>query len=164
MKPYLYLLGLLMLGGISAPAQSSDEQAIATTIKTLFDGMYEGDSSKVHSAFTGAVNTATIFRDKAGAPVLRQEASLDGFLKGVGTPHAEKWTEEFWDVKINIDGDMAQAWCDYAFYLDHKFSHCGVDAFLMHKTKNGWKIFHLADTRKREGCVIPKEIVAKHNQ
>lgn len=164
MKFYLLLLCLLVTGSLFAQTQSSEEQAIAATIKTLFDGMYEGDSSKVHSAFTGAVNTATIFRDKTGASVLRQEASLDGFLKGVGTPHTEKWTEEFWNVKINIDGDMAQAWCDYAFYLDHKFSHCGVDAFLLHKTKNGWKIFHLADTRKREGCVIPKEILAKHNQ
>ena len=164
MKSTIFLCCLLLAGGLSVHAQSNDEQAITATIKTLFDGMYEGDSSKVHSAFTGAVNTATIFRDKAGAPVLRQEASLDAFLKGVGTPHAEKWTEEFWNVKINIDGDMAQAWCDYAFYLDHKFSHCGVDAFLFHKTKEGWKIFHLADTRKREGCVIPKEILAKHNQ
>lgn len=164
MKSFLFLCLVLMAGTLFAQAPSSDEQAITAAIKTLFDGMYEGDSSKVHSVFTRKVNTATVYRDKSGTSLLRQEASLDAFLKGVGTPHAEKWTEEFWNVKISIDGDMAQAWCDYAFYLDHKFSHCGVDAFLLHKTKEGWKIFYLADTRKREGCEIPKEILAKHNQ
>lgn len=159
---FLFYL-LLAVSGISH-AQQSDEQAITATIKTLFDGMYEGDSSKVHSMFTGTVSTATIFRDKAGLPVLRQEESLKGFLEAVGKQHPEKWTEEFWDVKIKIDGDMAQAWCDYAFYIDHTFSHCGVDAFLLHKTKAGWKIFHLADTRKREGCTIPDAILAKHKK
>jgi hypothetical protein len=64
-------------------------------------------------------------------------------------------------VDIKIDGDFAQAWCDYAFYVGKNFSHCGVDAFQLHKTKEGWKIFHLADTRRRSGCVVPKEIEDK---
>lgn len=164
MKPFTFLLVALCAFCLTVSAQQSDEQAINATIQTLFDGMYEGDSSKVHSVFTGNVSTATVFRDKTGNAMLRQEASLNGFLKAVGTPHTEKWTEEFWDVKVKIDGDMAQAWCDYAFYVDHTFSHCGVDAFLLHKTKDGWKIFYLADTRKREGCTIPEVILAKHRK
>lgn len=164
MKFHSFLLCLLITGSVTVNAQTNDEQAVNAVIKTLFDGMYEGDSAKVRSVFTKGISMATVFRDKTGAPMLRQEASLEGFIKSVGTPHPEKLTEEFWNVKVNIDGDMAQAWCDYAFYLGHKFSHCGVDAFLLHKTTEGWKIFHLADTRKREGCVIPKEITAKHNQ
>jgi len=143
-------------------SQPDDTQAVKKTIQILFDGMYEGDSSKVSSVFTNDIAMATVFRDKNGDPVLTQESSLDGFLKAVGTPHAEKWTEEIWNVKVQIDSDFAQAWCGYAFYVDHKFSHCGVDAFHLHKTKEGWKIFHLADTRKKEGCDIPESIQAKH--
>lgn len=164
MKFYPFLLCVLIAGCVTVNAQTSDVQAVNAVIKTLFDGMYESDSAKVRSVFTKGISMATVFRDKTGAPMLRQEASLEGFIKSVGSPHPEKLTEEFWNVKVNIDGDMAQAWCDYAFYLGHKFSHCGVDAFLFHKTSDGWKIFHLADTRKREGCVIPQEISAKHNQ
>lgn len=139
-----------------------DEAAVNSVIKKMFDGMYEGDSAKVHSVFTKSITMATIFRDKTGNPMLRQEASLDGFLKAIGTPHPEKWTEEFWNVRVTIDGDFAQAWCDYAFYIDHTFSHCGVDAFHLHKTKEGWKIFHLADTRRKDNCNIPEEILNKH--
>jgi hypothetical protein len=57
---------------------------------------------------------------------------------------------------------LAQAWCDYAFYVDKSYSHCGVDAFQLFKGKDGWKIFHLADTRRKTGCTIPKEIQDKH--
>ena len=30
------------------------------------------------------------------------------------------------------------------------------------RTADGWKIFHLADTRRREGCKVPQEIQDKH--
>ena len=46
----------------------------------------------------------------------------------------------------------------FAFYLDDKFSHCGVDAFQLFKGNTGWEIFQLTDTRKKEGCVIPVHI------
>ena len=151
----------LLLVGFTAVAQS-EEAAVKSVVKTLFDGMYEGDSAKVHSTFSKNITMATVFRDKSGNPAIRQEASLDGFLKAVGTPRAEKMTEEYWNVVVQIDGDFAQAWCDYAFYIDHTFSHCGVDAFHMHKTKDGWKIFHLADTRRKDNCNIPEEILSKH--
>jgi hypothetical protein len=65
-------------------------------------------------------------------------------------------------MKIQIDGDFAQAWCDYAFYVGHRFNHCGIDAFHLIREKDGWKIFHLADTRRKEGCHVPEEIQKKH--
>ena len=64
-----------------------------------------------------------------------------------------------WDTKIQIDGNMAQAWAPYAFYVGKKFSHCGVDAFQLFKSTDGvWRIFHLADTRQKDGCNVPKKI------
>ncbi len=145
-----------------ALAQADDQQEVEKVIQTLFSGMYDGDSSKVHRMFTKNSTMATVFRDKSGSPVLRQETSLDGFLKAIGTPHPEKWTEEIWNVQVKVDGDFAQAWCEYAFYIDHVFSHCGIDAFHLHKTTNGWKIFHIADTRRKDTCNIPEPIQAKH--
>lgn len=164
MKYRLLLTAGLLLMSTLGWSQTDEKEAIANVIKTLFDGMYEGDSSKVHSVFDATTTMATVMRNKAGEPVLRRESSMDGMLKSIGTPRKEKLTEEFWNVSIQIDGDFAQAWCDYAFYIDHTFSHCGVDAFQFHKTKNGWKIFHLADTRRKEECVIPENIKAKHTK
>ena len=143
--------------------QPSPDPAITITVQQLFKGMETGDSAQVHATFARDITMATVRRDKAGNPVLQREASALGFLKAVGTPHPQTWYEEIWDVKVQQDGDFAQVWCDYAFYIGNTFSHCGVDAFQLHKQKDGWKIFHLADTRRTENCTIPKSIQQKHN-
>lgn len=143
-------------------AQSSEEKAVVDVIEQLFKGMENSDSSMVRASFANEVTMATVRRDKENNPLLTRESSIDGFLKAVGTPHPETWYEEIWNVKVQIDGDFAQVWCDYAFYVGKKFSHCGVDAFHLHREKQGWKIFHLTDTRRSTGCVIPDDVQAKH--
>jgi hypothetical protein len=140
----------------------TEKQEVEVTVKKLFSGMEKGDSAMVHSVFAEDVTLATIFRNKQNEQVLEKETSILEFLKAVGTPHTEIWFEETWNYKIEVDGDLAQVWCDYAFYLDNKFSHCGVDAFHLFRDKMGWKIFHLSDTRRKNGCLIPEEIMDRH--
>jgi hypothetical protein len=157
----ILVLFFVMIAAIPTRAQTNPDE-IKEVITRLFNGMEKGDSAKVHSVFAEQVTMATISRDKNNGPRMSHESSIDGFLKAVGSPHPEIYYEEIWNLKIQIDGDFAQAWCDYAFYIGNKFSHCGVDAFHLHKGKDGWKIFHLADTRRKENCDIPSEIQAKH--
>jgi Putative lumazine-binding len=140
----------------------ADNQAAADVVKSLFRGMQLGDSAMVHSAFTNGATMATIYRDNQNNPVLVREPSINNFLKAVGTPHPDPWNEEIWDIKVSLDGDFAQVWCSYAFYSGNRFSHCGVDAFHLFRGKNGWKIFHLADTRSKDNCTVPAEIRRKY--
>jgi hypothetical protein len=145
--------------GILTAQPSSEKESVMKPIKVLFEGMQKGDSAMLHRAFSKGVTMATIGIDKNGKSFIRRESSLDGFLKSVGTPHAEVFNEIIWDEKVLIDGNFAQVWTSYAFYLGKKFNHCGVDAFHLVKGEDGsWKIFHLADTRQKEGCNIPLEI------
>jgi len=144
-------------------AQSvTEEAAITEVINRLFKAMEMGDSSMLHSTMANPMTGATIFRDKNGNVGIHRDNSSAGFLVAVGTAHKEVWHEEIWNLKIQIDGDFAQAWCDYAFYLDKTFSHCGVDAFHLVKEKSGWKVFHIADTRRKENCIIPQNIQDKY--
>ena len=84
-----------------------------------------------------------------------KKGNLASFLKAIGTPHDQIWDEKIWNTKIEIDGGIAQVWTDYAFYVGTEFSHCGVDAFhLIKDEEKGWKIVHLMDTRRKEGCEI----------
>ena len=164
MKNHRYrIVLLLLLCPIVMSAQSSEEVTVAEAVKLLFTGMYKGDSSMVRSAFTKEVTMATVYRNKEGNQEIRREYSINDFVKSIGKPHPEPYAEEIWNLKIQIDGDFAQAWCDYAFFIGNKFSHCGVDAFQLHKSTGGWKIFHLADTRRKDNCIIPEEIQKKHN-
>jgi hypothetical protein len=139
-----------------------EEGAVKEVIARLFKAMASGDSAMLHATFASGTTMATIYRDKNNEPVFKKDDSINNFLKAIGTPHPEPYYEEIWNVRILIDGDLAQAWCDYGLFVGNKFSHCGVDAFHLHKGKNGWKVFHLADTRRKSGCEIPKEIQDKH--
>ena len=153
------LVLLFSLWACLAQAQSDTEGlAIMKPINALFAGMNLGDSAMVHSAFTADATMASIGKDKAGKVTLRRESSVSGFLKAVGTPHKDPWSEPIWDARIDVDGDFAQVWTPYAFYLGKKFNHCGVDAFHLVKQNGTWKIFHLADTRQTENCNVPQAI------
>ncbi len=142
----------------------ADEKAITEVIQKVFTGMEKGDSALVRTAFANSVTMATVSRDKNDIPTLSRQSSITGFLKSIGTPRAQVLHEELWNMKIQVDGDFAQAWCDYAFYIDNAFSHCGVDAFHLIKEKEGWKIFHVADTRRRDGCDVPQAIREKYSK
>lgn len=159
MKQHLLTIGFLIISIVSAAQSEAENAAVMQPINLLFKGMKLGDSSIVHAGFTKTVSMANIAIDKDGKPLIKYESSLDGFLKAVGTPHSEIWNEVIWDTKILIDGNMAQVWAPYAFYVEKNFSHCGVDAFqLFRDTEGAWKIFHLADTRQKEGCKVPIKI------
>jgi hypothetical protein len=164
MRTQLLIIALFAcIGTVSAQAQASNEEtAVADAINKMFKAMELADSAMLHSVFSDQFSGATISKDKAGKVVLRRETSNKEFLKAVGTPHKEVWHEEIWNLKVQMDGEFAQAWCDYAFYVDKNFSHCGVDAFHLVKQESGWKIFHIADTRRRQGCNIPQNIQDKY--
>jgi hypothetical protein len=69
----------------------------------------------------------------------------------------EVWDEPVWDPVVQVRDNLATVWIKYAFYLDGEFSHCGVDAFMMARTGDGWKIIALADTFQQEDCELPPE-------
>lgn len=161
-KPTVLLFALLSFCSMLLQAQSTDEQQVQQVIENLFIGMKKSDSALVRSVFYETVTMATAFKNREQKAVLRRESSIEDFVKSVGTPRADALNEEIWNLEIKVDGDLAQAWCDYAFYVGKKFSHCGVDAFQLFRTEKGWKIFHLADTRRPADCNIPDAVSAKY--
>jgi hypothetical protein len=158
----IVLFSFLMIPCFQGFGQASEEKAIDELINHLFKSMAKGDSASLHTAFIKGATLVSVYRDKNNEPVIKRDESIQPWLKAIGTPHPEPYYEEIWNMKILVDGDFASAWCDYALYVGNKFSHCGVDAFHLHKSKEGWKIFHLADTRRKTGCTIPKMIEDKH--
>jgi len=155
-KVFLHCL-VIMGFGLNVQSQNNlkqkDSAAVHKLVITLFDGMREGDSAKVSATFHKDVNMYTSFTNKEGKLVLKK-GKLSSFLNAIGTPHDKIWDEKISGTIVLIDGGIAQVWTDYAFYIDEEFSHCGVDAFHLVKEPSGnWKIIHLMDTRRKEGCI-----------
>ena len=139
----------------SATAQSSADlspEGVRVVIDQLFDGMRAGDSTMVRETFHPEARLQSAFvRAETGKPVLRIN-SVDGFVTAVGLPRGETWDERIWDVDIVVDGHLAQAWMNYAFFVGETFSHCGVNALHLHHDGAVWKITQITDTRRQEGC------------
>jgi hypothetical protein len=152
---------LILIQNWKVVAQTTEESSIQLVIQKVFTAMHTGDTLLLKSAFADEVTMATVLKNKEGKAVVRRELLKD-FIAAVGQPQPEPLTEEIWNIKVQIDGGFAQAWCDYAFYVGKRFNHCGVDAFQLYKADDGWKIFHLADTRRKDGCAVPEEIQKKY--
>jgi hypothetical protein len=151
-------MAFVLLAALAAPApaaaQENEEAAVMAAVEAMFDAMRAGDSAAMRAVLHPAATGASV-SVREGVPTLTREESLDGFVQAVGTPHEEVWDERIWDAEVRVDGNLATAWMNYAFYLGDEFSHCGVDAFQLFKGEDGWKVFHIADTRRREGCETP---------
>ena len=148
-------LGIFLLLGVrfGAPTQTTtaETQAVRQTIATFFDGMRRGDSTTVRHTLTPAAVFHSIGGQPGQPPKLLVE-DINGFLKAVGTPHAEPWDERVQFERVLLDANLASVWASYEFYLGSKFSHCGYDSFQLVKLAGGWKIAHIIDTRRKEKC------------
>ncbi|MCA6073706.1 nuclear transport factor 2 family protein [Fulvivirga sedimenti] len=152
MKKFFIIIIMLYTPFCSTFAQS-EEIKVSAIILSIFDGMREGDSSKVASHFVRDATMLSVFYDKDGKSTLR-EGSLQQWLNAIGTPREEMLDERIWDTEVKIDDNLATVWTSYALYVGENYSHCGVDAFQLYHDGNAWKVFHVSDTRRKE-CDIP---------
>lgn len=141
---------LLTLAAPAAAQNPADRDSVLAVVRRVFDGMRTGDSALARSAFTpNAMLATTLVRQ--GTPMLQVD-TLDNFIRFVGSPRTDVVDERLRNEVVHIDGPLAVVWTEYSLYVGTRFSHCGVDAFQLVRTTNGWKIFALADTRRRQGC------------
>ncbi|GHB55852.1 nuclear transport factor 2 family protein [Persicitalea jodogahamensis] len=147
----LVCLNFLLFGIPDAFAQS-DHSEVKAIVDQLFVGMKTGDSSLVAKSFTADATLQSV-SIAADGKVKTSKNGIAGFIKAIGTPHQEMWDERIYDLKTQVDGPVATVWAPYKFYLGEKFSHCGVNAFALVKTENGWKIAGITDTRRKENCL-----------
>lgn len=128
-----------------------EKKEIEYVLLEMFDGMRTGDSARVSKVFIKEALFFTSKKSKEGLQVT-EKGSLKDFLKAIGTPHEQVWDEKLFNTYIQSEGGIAQVWTGYNFFIDDRFSHCGVDAFQLIKQNGHWKIVSIIDTRQIEGC------------
>lgn len=151
------VLATIVASGLVAPAHAQgDERAtIIAAVTHFFDGMRTRDTSLMRSA----VAPGAVLISASGPTGLSDPSTIDSFIDRIGKGAGPGNDERIDDPKVQIDGPLASLWAYYALRRagETAINHCGVDAFLLRKGPDGWKIFHVADTRRTEGCTpIPK--------
>ena len=147
-----FLALALVAGGSSLPgasAQNAEEEVLAV-VTHLFDGMRTGDADLLKSLFhSDAVMTGTGMRD--GSYTVTMDPP-DGWIESISSYTGGEIDERFYDPRVEVSGPLASVWTEYDLYVGGEFRHCGVDAFHLALSDEGWKIVHLADTRVTDGC------------
>ncbi len=147
------LLVVVLALARSAPLMAQSAEAeVLQVVDRLFDGMRAADSAAVRSVLHPRARlVSTGSRD--GSPEI-QIIPIARFIDAVGGAQ-DKWDELIWDPEVRIDDNLATVWTQYDFHIADTFSHCGVDAFQLVRTTEGWRIISIVDTRRNEGCEGP---------
>jgi hypothetical protein len=137
--------------GRAQPAASVEREAVLAAVQKFFDTMAAGDIAGGRAITLPEGRFYSLREGKPGeAPAVNSftnQESYDRMASGKRKLH-----ERMWNPTVLVHGSIAVVWTPYDFWIDGKFSHCGVDAFMLAKLADGWKIVSLADTRRREGC------------
>jgi len=150
MKKLLFFGVLLVVGNIVA--QDDEKMAVQKTVEAFFDGFHKQDSAAIKATVASEVILQTIARDSLGKDYVRTE-DFSRFIKNiVSIPETMKFRETLKSYSIQVDGPMANAWTEYEFHVNEKFSHCGVNSFQLVQQEDKWKIIYLIDTRRKQGC------------
>jgi len=130
---------------ITLPSFAVQENPL-TPITQLFDAMRAHDSKKLLAQFT---DTAILARATTDNVV--KSSSLEKFASSI--EHAKSLLDEqIFNVTITESGNLASVWTPFAFYLDKKLHHCGVNSFQLVKTNGHWKIVYLIDNTYEGDC------------
>ncbi len=131
-------------------ADPPETQAIVATVQKLFDAMASKDGAAIRSLTVPGM-AITSLRANGQSSVTPIEKFADSIAAAQGT-----LLEHMWEPKVLVEGNIATLWAPYNFHRDGKFTHCGIDAFNLLKTAEGWKIGALSYTVVQQGCPTPK--------
>jgi ketosteroid isomerase-like protein len=141
-------LALLVAPAALQAQNTPAEKEVYAVVEKFFEGFNAKDTTAMRSHLLGDFTLLTTFTNQQGQPVARAEKG-DDFMKAIGGAPV-KLFEKIFEPVVQVEDGLATVWVRYEFYADDKYSHCGIDAFVMAKTANGWKIASIADTRRKQ--------------
>jgi hypothetical protein len=129
--------------------EPSPREAVLSAVRRFFDTMAARDAAGA-AAVVLPEGRFVSARVVDGRSVTRSFTNRE-YLNQLPA-RKEDVMERIWDPEVRIRGRIASAWAPYDFWKDGAFSHCGVDAFDLVSTLEGWKIAGGVYTVETEGC------------
>ena len=129
---------LIALASSTAEGQGpGDRDAVLRTMQAFFDTMTARDVAGARKILVPQGRFQVIDLVKPGAEP-RSFSNEEYFAQLQAS--TQEMRERIWNPEVRMHGPIATVWTRYDFWIDGKFSHCGVDAFHLVKTADGWMI------------------------
>ncbi len=127
-------------------APTEDEKAVISTVETFFHALANKDSAEARTAMMPEGRFYSVREDGT----VRTQTH-ETFFNSIAVEQSD-FIERMWDPTVLIRGAIAVVWTPYDFHRNGEFSHCGIDAFSLIKTADGWKIAGTIYTVEPTGC------------
>lgn len=141
MRGVLIVLLLLQVSAIAVaqgpPAPAAERDAVLKAVQAFFDTMAAKDVEGARRVMMPRAAFHAV-SERDGKTVIRPFTSHEYLKDLAGMKQALR--ERMWNPEVRIRGVIASVWTPYDFWMDRKYSHCGIDAFDLVKTDEGWKI------------------------
>ena len=138
MRILAILAMVLCLGGVArAQPAAAEREAVLKVMQAFFDTMAAKDIEGARKILQPQGRFHAM-RMRDGKPDVRAFSNEEYFADLKASKPAMR--ERMWNPEVRIHGLIATVWTPYDFWIDGKFSHCGIDAFDLIKTEEGWKI------------------------
>jgi hypothetical protein len=122
---------------LAAEQTTSEREAVLKTVQAFFDTMTARDVEGARKILVpqGRFHAMDMRKPKVDPRGFSNEEYFAQLQAMKETPR-----ERIWNPEVRVHGQIATVWAPYDFWRDGKFSHCGIDAFDLIKTDEGWKI------------------------
>ena len=139
MRILAILTTALCLGAMSAFGQpaAAEREAVLKVMQAFFDTMAAKDIEGARKILQPQGRFHAM-RMRDGKPDVRAFSNEEYLADLKASKQAMR--ERMWNPEVRIHGLIATVWTPYDFWIDGKFSHCGIDAFDLIRTEEGWKI------------------------
>jgi hypothetical protein len=131
-------LSIAIASTLPLPAQDvSDRDAVLKAMQVFFDTMTARDVEGARKILVPQGRFHAMDPGKPGSEP--RSISNEEYLAQL-QQSKQTMRERIWDSEVRVHGPIATVWAPYDFWIDGKYSHCGIDAFDLIKTSEGWKI------------------------
>ncbi len=138
----------LALNAYSQGSETADKQKIKSVIQQFFESLEKKDATLMQET---TMDEAQIWRRYNNKKPIEMDMrfSKDDLPKMHTLPDVKEVALQF---EISVGDGIAMAWVPYEFWIEGKFSHCGIDAFTLFRADGNWKIISVAYTVEKENC------------
>jgi ketosteroid isomerase-like protein len=136
--------------GTSAPvAAQSEERAVLAAVQAFLDAMHASDAAASRAVMLPDGQYFAV-RDDADGRFVRRVAHEAYFA--MLEANRDVLLERIWEPTVLVHRTIAVVWTPYDIYRNGAFMHCGVDAFSLVRTDDGWRIASIVYTVEPVGC------------
>jgi len=140
---------ILSIFSSSVALAQAEEEAVITTVQKFFAAMATRDTSATLEVLLPEGQYFSIREDSSQISI--RNTTHTEYLHNLRTSN-DNWVEKMREPEVLLHDRVALLWTKYNFYRNGKFSHCGIDAFSLLKTAEGWKIVGFVYNVETKDC------------